>query len=76
MTAYQAKFPTAPSLFQFAQHGKSGTWLSELLPHTAKVADQICVIRSMQTEAINHDPAVTFFQTGFQIAGRPSIGGP
>jgi hypothetical protein len=74
MTAYQAKLPTAPSLFQFAQHGKSGTWLSELLPHTAKVADQICVIRSMQTEAINHDPAVTFFQTGFQIAGRPSIG--
>jgi len=74
MTAYQTKFPTAPSLFQFAQHGKSGTWLSELLPHTAKVADQICVIRSMQTEAINHDPAVTFFQTGFQIAGRPSIG--
>ncbi len=74
MTAYQAKFPTAPSLFKFAQHGQSGTWLSELLPHTAKMADDICVIRSMQTEAINHDPAVTFFQTGFQIAGRPSIG--
>jgi len=74
MTAYQAKFPTAPSLFQFAQHGQSGMWLSELLPHTAKMADEICVIRSMQTEAINHDPAVTFFQTGFQIAGRPSIG--
>ena len=74
MTAYQAKFPTAPSLFQFAQHGKSGMWLSDLLPHTAKMADEICVIRSMQTEAINHDPAVTFFQTGFQIAGRPSIG--
>src|SRR6185369_9145598 len=74
MTAYQAKFPTAPSLFKFAQYGQSGTWLSELLPHTAKMADQICVIRSMQTEAINHDPAVTFFQTGFQIAGRPSIG--
>ena len=74
MTAYQAKFPTAPSLFQFAQHGHSGTWLSELLPHTAKIADDICLIKSMQTEAINHDPAVTFFQTGFQIAGRPSIG--
>ena len=74
MTAYQAKFPTAPSLFQFAQHGQSGMWLSELMPHTAKMADEICVIRSMQTEAINHDPAVTFFQTGFQIAGRPSIG--
>src|SRR5262249_37450473 len=74
MTAYQAKFPTAPSIFRFSQHGQSGTWLSELLPYTGKVADEICVIRSMQTEAINHDPAVTFFQTGFQIAGRPSIG--
>jgi hypothetical protein len=74
MTAYQAKFPTAPSLFTFAQHGQAGTWLSELLPHTAKIADRICVVQSMQTEAINHDPAVTFFQTGFQIAGRPSIG--
>ena len=74
MTAYQDKFPTAPSLFQFSQHGRSGMWLSELLPHTAKIADRICLIRSMQTEAINHDPAVTFFQTGFQIAGRPSIG--
>lgn len=74
MTAYQAKFPTAPSIFQFAQHGQSGTWLSELLPYTAKVADDLCVIKSLQTEAINHDPAVMFFQTGFQIAGRPSIG--
>lgn len=74
MTAYQATFPTAPSIFQFAQHGQSGQWFSELLPHTAKIADDLCVIRSMQTEAINHDPAVTFFQTGFQIAGRPSIG--
>jgi hypothetical protein len=74
MTAYQEKFPTAPSVFQFAQHGRSGTWLSELLPHTAKIADDICLIKSIQTEAINHDPAVTFFQTGFQIAGRPSIG--
>ena len=74
MTAYQTKFPTAPTVFQFSQYGKSGAWLSELLPHTGKVADDICIIRSMQTEAINHDPAVTFFQTGFQIAGRPSIG--
>src|SRR5204863_1340096 len=74
MTAYQAKFPTAPTVFEFAQHGKAGTWLSELLPHTGKIADQICVIKSMRTEVINHDPAVTFFQTGFQIAGRPSIG--
>jgi Protein of unknown function (DUF1501) len=74
MTAYQAKFPTAPSIFKFSQYGKSGSWLSELLPYTSKAADDICIIRSMQTEAINHDPAVTFFQTGFQIAGRPSIG--
>jgi hypothetical protein len=74
MTAYQAKFPTAPSLFKFAQHGQSGTWLSELLPHTAKVVDDLCMIKSLQTDAITHDPAVTFFQTGFQIAGRPSIG--
>ncbi len=61
-------------MFQFAQHGKSGAWLSELLPHTAKVADELCFVKSMHTEAINHDPAVTFFQTGFQLAGRPSIG--
>jgi len=74
MTAYQANFPTAPSIFKFAQHGQSGMWLSELLPHTAKVADHLCVIRSMHTEQINHDPAVTFCQTGFQLAGRPSLG--
>jgi hypothetical protein len=74
MTAYQTTFPTAPSIFKFSPCGESGTYLSELLPHTGTVADQICLIRSMQTEAINHDPAVTFFQTGFQIAGRPSIG--
>jgi hypothetical protein len=74
MTAFQDKFPTAPSIFKFAQAGKSGMWMSELLPHTARIADDIALIRSMQTEAINHDPAVTFFQTGFQIAGRPSIG--
>jgi hypothetical protein len=61
-------------VFQFAQHGQSGMWVSELLPHTAKIADDIALIRSMQTDAINHDPAVTFFQTGFQLAGRPSIG--
>jgi len=74
MTAYQTTFPTAPSIFKFARHGNNGTWLSELLPHTGKVADDICLIRSLHTEAINHDPAVTFFQTGFQLAGRPSIG--
>jgi hypothetical protein len=74
MTAYQATFPIAPSTFHFAQHGKCGMWLSELLPHTAKLADRICLIKSLHTEAINHDPAVTFFQTGFQLAGRPSVG--
>ncbi|MFN0165108.1 MAG: DUF1501 domain-containing protein [Bryobacteraceae bacterium] len=74
MTAFQTKFPTAPSIFKFARHGQGGIELSELLPQTAKVADDLCVIRSLRTEAINHDPAVTFFQTGFQLAGRPSIG--
>ena len=74
MTSGQKSFPIASSSFQFAQHGKSGAWLSELLPHTATVADQLCFIKSMFTEAINHDPAITFFQTGSQLAGRPSIG--
>jgi Protein of unknown function (DUF1501) len=74
MTATQASFPTAPSAFRFARHGKSGAWVSELLPHTAKVVDDLCFIKSMHTEAINHDPAITFFQTGAQLAGRPSIG--
>ncbi len=74
MTSTQTSFPVAPSKFKFAQHGKSGTWVSELLPHTAKVVDELCFIKSMHTEAINHDPAVTFFQTGAQLAGRPSIG--
>jgi len=74
MTSQQASIPLAGSIFEFKQHGKSGAWFSELLPHTATVADDICVIRSMFTEAINHDPAITFFQTGSQIAGRPSLG--
>jgi hypothetical protein len=74
MTSGQKKFPVAPSLFKFAQHGQSGAWLSELLPHTAKIVDEICLIKSMQTEAINHDPAITFVQTGSQLAGRPSMG--
>jgi hypothetical protein len=74
MTATQDRFPIAPSRFKFAQHGASGAWLSELLPHTARVADDLCFIKSMHTEAINHDPAITFFQTGAQLAGRPSIG--
>src|SRR5262245_57708449 len=74
MTSTQASFPIAPSKFRFARHGASGAWLSELLPHTAKVVDDVCFLKSMYTEAINHDPAVTFFQTGAQLAGRPSIG--
>jgi hypothetical protein len=74
MTSRQTSFPVAPTKFKFAQHGKSGAWLSDLLPHTAKVADELCFVKSLYTEAINHDPAVTFFQTGNQLAGRPSIG--
>ena len=74
MTATQASFPVAPPIFQFAQHGKSGAWVSDLMPHTAKMVDDLCFIKSMNTEQINHDPAVTFCQTGFQLAGRPSIG--
>ncbi|PYT25856.1 MAG: sulfatase [Acidobacteria bacterium] len=74
MTSAQTSFPVVPSMFKFAQHGNSGAWVSDLMPHLAKVSDDICFIKSMYTEAINHDPAVTFFQTGFQLAGRPSIG--
>ena len=74
MTSGQKILPVAPSIFKFARHGQAGHWLSELLPYTAKIADDICIIKSMHTEAINHDPAITFFQTGFQLAGRPSIG--
>ncbi len=74
MTANQTSFPVAQSIFSFAQHGSSGAWVSELMPHTATVVDDLCFIKSMHTEQINHDPAVTFAQTGFQIAGRPSLG--
>jgi len=74
MTSGQTRFPVAPSAFRFQQHGQCGMWLSELLPHTAKYADDICLIRSMHTEAINHDPAMTLLQTGHQIGGRPSFG--
>ena len=74
MTSGQKSFPIAPSKFRFNQHGESGAWVSELLPYTAKVADDLCIINSMQTDAINHDPAITFCQTGFQLAGRPSMG--
>src|SRR5262245_55609682 len=74
MTSGQGSFPVAPTTFKFRQFGRSGAWLSELLPHTAKVADDLCFVKSLHTEAINHDPAVTFFQTGAQLAGRPSLG--
>jgi uncharacterized protein (DUF1501 family) len=74
MTSGQARFPIAPSVFSFKQHGQAGHWMSELLPHTARLADDLCIIRSMHTEAINHDPAMTMLQTGSQVAGRPSFG--
>ena len=75
MTSGQKSFPIAPSPFNFHQHGRSGMWLSELLPHIGRVSDDICLIRSLHTEAINHDPAMTFLQTGHPQAGRPSLGG-
>jgi len=74
MTANQASFPVAPSMFRFERQGEGGVSLSELLPHTAAIADEICVIRSLHSEAINHDPAMTLLQTGSQVAGRPSLG--
>lgn len=74
MSASQSSFPVVPSKFQFSRYGNSGAWVSELLPYTAKIADQLTFVKSLHTEAINHDPAVTFIQTGSQIAGRPSIG--
>ncbi len=74
MSAGQSNFPLAGSIFGFKQYGESAAWMSELMPHTAKIVDDLCFIRSMHTEAINHDPAITFIQTGSQLAGRPSIG--
>jgi hypothetical protein len=74
MTATQTRFPLAPSRFRFDRHGQSGAWVSELLPHTARVVDDLCFVKSLHTEAINHDPAITFCQTGAQLAGRPSLG--
>jgi Protein of unknown function (DUF1501) len=74
MTSGQKSFPVIAPKFTFAQHGKAGAWFSELLPHTARIADDLCVIRSMHTDAINHDPAITFMQTGSQQPGRPSFG--
>jgi len=74
MTANQERKPVTQSLFRFARHGASGTSVSELLPFTARVVDDLCVVRSLHTEAINHDPGITFFQTGSQQPGRPSMG--
>ena len=74
MTSGQARFPIAPSKFKFAQHGNNGMWVSELLPWTAKMVDEMCFIRSMHTEAINHEPAISYMQTGNQVTGRPCLG--
>jgi hypothetical protein len=74
MTATQERFPVAPSIYRFQRHGQAGTCLSELLPHLGRVADDLCVVKTVHTEAINHDPAITFFQSGAQLAGRPSMG--
>jgi len=74
MTSGQSSFPIAGTRYKFARHGKSGATVSELLPHIAGISDSICYIKSMQTQHINHDPAITFFQTGHQLPGRPSIG--
>lgn len=74
MTSGQTRFPIAPSVFKFQQYGKSGAWVSELLPYTAKMVDDIAIVRSMHTDAINHEPAITLLQTGFMIAGKPCIG--
>ncbi len=74
MSANQASLPMVPSMYSFKQHGKTKTWVSDLLPYTAQVVDELCIVKSMFTEQINHDPAITFFQTGHQLPGRPSIG--
>ena len=74
MTSGQSRFPIAPSKYKFAQYGKCGMWVSELLPNTAKVVDEMCFIRSMNTDAINHEPAITFAQTGNQVSGKPCLG--
>lgn len=74
MSASQSSFPIAPSLYSFKQYGESRAWVSELMPYTSEIVDDLCFIKSMYTEQINHDPAITFFQTGHQLPGRPSIG--
>ena len=74
MTSGQSRFPIAPSVFKFAQHGQSGALISELLPYTSKMVDDMAIVRSMHTEAINHEPAITFIQTGSMVAGKPCFG--
>jgi hypothetical protein len=74
MTSGQARFPVAPSKYRFEQHGKNRMWVTELLPYTARMVDDMCFIRSMHTEAINHEPAITYMQTGNQVTGRPCLG--
>ncbi len=74
MSSGQARFPIAPSIYKFSQHGRSGAWVSELLPHTAKMVDDIAIVKSLYTEQINHEPAITFIQTGSMTGGRPCIG--
>jgi hypothetical protein len=74
MTSGQSTFPVARSIFKFQQHGQSGAWASELIPHMAKIVDELCIVKTMNTDAINHDPAITFIQSGSQQPGRPSMG--
>jgi len=74
MSASQATLPMVPSIFKFNQHGESRTWVSDLMPYTAQMVDDLCIMKTIYTEQINHDPAITFLQTGNQLAGRPSIG--
>ena len=74
MTSGQARFPVAPSKYRFDRHGKCGMWVTELMPYTARMVDDICFIRTMHTEAINHEPAICYMQTGNQITGRPCLG--
>lgn len=74
MSGNQSSIPLAGSPFEFSRHGQSGQWFSEILPHTAKIADDLCIVKNMYTEAINHGPAVTYLQTGSQLSGRPSLG--
>jgi Protein of unknown function (DUF1501) len=74
MTSGQGTLPVAPSMFKFSQHGQSGTWISELLPHTARIVDDIAIVKTVHTDAINHDPAITFMHSGSEQPGRPSLG--